>query len=69
MVVAGVWGWSTRWPPSHTLVLLVHGGVVARWGRVLGSSSGWGGVGGGGGGAAGGGGAGSGWGGAAGVAL
>ena len=44
-------------------------GVVARWGRVLGSGSGGGGVGGVGGGAAGGGGAGSGGDGAAGMAL
>ena len=27
LVVGGVWGWSTRWPPSHTLVLLVDGGL------------------------------------------
>ena len=26
LVVGGVWGWSARWLPSHTLVLLVHGG-------------------------------------------
>ena len=44
-------------------------GVVARWGRVVGSGSGWGGVGGGAGGAVGGGGAGSGGGGASGMAL
>ena len=44
-------------------------GVVARWGRVVGSGSGGGGVGGGGGGAAGGGGAGGGGDGAAGMAL
>ena len=25
--VGGVWGWSARWLPSHTLVLLVHGGL------------------------------------------
>ena len=58
LVVGGVCGWSARWLPSHTLVLFVRG-VVARWGRVVGSGSGGGGVGGGGGGAAGGGGVGS----------
>ena len=25
LVVGGVLGWSARWLPSHTLVLLVHG--------------------------------------------
>ena len=28
LVVGGVWGWSARWLPSHTLVLLVHGGLL-----------------------------------------
>ena len=27
LVVGGVWGWSAQWLPSHTLVLLVHGGL------------------------------------------
>ena len=27
LVVGGVRGWSARWLPSHTLVLLVHGGL------------------------------------------
>ena len=27
LVVGGVWGWCTRWLPSHTLMLLVHGGL------------------------------------------
>ena len=27
LVVGGVWGWSARLLPSHTLVLLVHGGL------------------------------------------
>ena len=27
LVVGGVWGWSARWLPSHTLVLLVTGGL------------------------------------------
>ena len=27
LVVGGVWGRSARWLPSHTLVLLVHGGL------------------------------------------
>ena len=27
LVVGGVWVWSARWLPSHTLVLLVHGGL------------------------------------------
>ena len=69
LVVGGVWGWSARWLPSHTLVLLVHGGFLARWGKVVGSGSGGGGVGGAVAGAAGGGGAGNGGDGAAGMAL
>ena len=38
-VVGGVWGWSARWVPSHTLVLLVHGGLwsggVGWWAVVV----------------------------------
>ena len=69
LVVGGVCGLSARWLPSHALVLFVHGGFVARWGRVVGSGSGGGGVGDGGGGAAGVGGAGSGGVGVAGMSL
>ena len=39
LVVSGVWGWSARWLPSHTLVLLVHGGLwpggVGWWAVVV----------------------------------
>ena len=39
LLVGGVWGWSARWPPSHTLVLLVHGGLwpggVEWWAVVV----------------------------------
>ena len=40
-MVGGVWGWSARWLPSHTLVLLVHrvlwpGGVGWGAGVVVG---------------------------------
>ena len=39
MVVGGVWGWSARWLPSHTLVLFVHGGLwpggVGWWAVVV----------------------------------
>ena len=39
LVVGGVWGWSARWTPSHTLVLLVHGGLwpggVGWWAVVV----------------------------------
>ena len=39
LVVGGVWGWSARWLPSHTLVLLVHGGLcpggVGSWAVVV----------------------------------
>ena len=39
LVVGGVWGWSARWLPSHTLVLLVHGGLwsgaVGWWAVVV----------------------------------
>ena len=39
LVVGGVWGWSARWLPSHTLVLFVHGGLwssgVGWWALVV----------------------------------
>ena len=38
LVVGGVWGRSSWWLPSHTLVLLVHGGfwpVEVRWWAVV----------------------------------
>ena len=39
LVVGGVRGWSARWLPSHTLVLLVHGGLwpggVGWWAVVV----------------------------------
>ena len=39
LVVGGVWGWSARWLPSHTPVLLVHGGLwpaaVGWWAVVV----------------------------------
>ena len=39
LVVGGVWGWSVRLLPSHTLVLLVHGGLwpcgVGWWAVVV----------------------------------
>ena len=39
LVVGGVWGWSARWLPSHTLVLLMHGGLwpggVGWWAVVV----------------------------------
>ena len=39
LVVGGVWGWSAWWLPSHTLVLLVHGGLwpggVGWWAVVV----------------------------------
>ena len=39
LVVGGVWWWSARWLPSHTLVLLVHGGLwpggVGWWAVVV----------------------------------
>ena len=39
LVVGGVWGWSARLLPSHTLVLLVHGGLwpggVGWWAVVV----------------------------------
>ena len=39
VVVGGVWGWSAQWLPSHTLVLLVHGGLwpggVGWWAVVV----------------------------------
>ena len=39
LVVGRVWGWSARWLPSHTLVLLVHGGLwpgaVGSWAVVV----------------------------------
>ena len=39
LVVGGVWGWSARWLPFHTLVLLVHGGLwpggVGWWAVVV----------------------------------
>ena len=39
LVVGGVWGWSARWLPSHTLVLLVYGGLwpggVGWWAVVV----------------------------------
>ena len=38
-MVCGVWGWSAWWLPSHTLVLLVHGGLwpggVGWWAVVV----------------------------------
>ena len=38
-MVGGVWGWSARWLPSHTLVLFVHGelwpGGVGWWAVVV----------------------------------
>ena len=39
LVLGGVRGWSARWLPSHTLVLLVHGGLwpggVGWWAVVV----------------------------------
>ena len=39
LVVGGVCGWSARWLPSHTLVLIVHGGLwpggVGWWAVVV----------------------------------
>ena len=39
LVVGGVWGSSARWLPSHTLVLLLHGGLwpggVGWWAVVV----------------------------------
>ena len=39
LVVGGVWGWSAQLLPSHTLVLLVHGGLwrggVGWWAVVV----------------------------------
>ena len=39
LVVGGVWGWSAGLLPSHTLVLLVHGGLwsggVGSWAVVV----------------------------------
>ena len=39
LVVGGVLGWSARWLPWHTLVLLVHGdfwpGEVGWWAVVV----------------------------------
>ena len=39
LVVGWVWGWSAWWLPSHTLVLLVHGGLwpggVGWWAVVV----------------------------------
>ena len=38
LVVGGVWGWSARWLPSHTLVLLLHGGLWpggVAWSAVI----------------------------------
>ena len=39
LVVVRVWGWSAQWLPSHTLVLLVHGGLwpggVGWWAVVV----------------------------------
>ena len=38
-MVGRVWGWSARWLPSHTVVLLVHGGLwtggVGCWAVVV----------------------------------
>ena len=38
-MVGRVWGWSARWLPSHTLVLLVQGGLwpggVGWWAVVV----------------------------------
>ena len=37
-MVVGVWGWSACWLPSHTLVLLVQGGLWpggVRWWAVV----------------------------------
>ena len=31
LVVGGVWGWSVRLLPSHTLVLLVYRGLWPAW--------------------------------------